>query len=128
MDDTNTILDNISGPALVNRIDKVLSQKLISRQQLADACGFSSPNIARWRTKGALPDLSVGVKIAKFLGVPLYWLITGENEFDEKAEDRELLTSFRVLNDEDKNVVIACIKALSQKYIKKGFEGFQETD
>lgn len=124
MDDTKH--NEITGPSLVNRIDSLLQQKLLSRQQLADACGFSVQNIARWKTLGSLPDLSVGLKVSRFLGVPLYWLITGENEFDEKAEDRELLTSFRVLNEEDKNVVLACIKALSQKYIKSGFEGIQD--
>lgn len=124
MDDTKH--KEINGPALVNRIDSLLQQKLLSRQQLADACGFSVQNIARWKTLGSLPDLSVGIKLAEYLGVSLYWLITGQKEFEEKNEDANLLSRFRILNNDDKEVILACLNALTKKYVKRGFEGIQE--
>lgn len=129
MDDTNTLYNNITGPALVNRIDSILQHKYLTRQQLADSCGFSVQNIARWKTQGAMPDLKIGVKIADFLNVPLYWLITGHNERGEiPADDFQLLDTFHSFNEDDKEVIMATLKALSKKYIKKGFEGHQSVD
>ena len=124
MDETNTKYEGISGPAIVERIDSILQHNYKTRQQLAEACGFSTANIARWKTLGSLPDLKVGAKVADFLGVPLYWLITGQDEeSDVESEDFLLLNSFHVLDENDREVVLATIKALSKKYVKKGFEG-----
>lgn len=129
MNDTKTFYEEISGPALVNRVDSLLHQKLLSRKQLADHCGFSVQNIARWKTKGSLPDVKVGVQVADFLEVPLYWLITGTEKLNEiPTADFQLLSSFHVLDESDQEVVLATIQALSKKYIREGFEGHTEVN
>lgn len=129
MDTTNILNKTVSAVDLVDRIEQVLSYKCYSKKQLADACGFHFQNLARWKARGMLPDLEVGVRIADFLNVPLYWLLTGRNERGEiPVEDYQLLEEYHALNDGDREVVDATIKALLKRYVRAGFEGHLEVD
>lgn len=112
--------DKINGPDFTERIDQILDYKCISRRELAAACGFSTPNIARWKTQGSLPDVGIGVKIADYLEVPLYWLVTGEKEKTTSKEitgdEAHILEVYRSLTPADQNFVTAMMKVIAQRY------------
>lgn len=117
MDAIKTIYDNINGESFVERIDNTLMYKGFSRKQMADFCGFSVNNPSRWKTQDSLPDVKTGLKIADFLNVPLYWLISGHNERGEiPVEDFILLDSYHKFTPEDKEMVNTVIKVLLKKY------------
>ena len=104
----------VNGPDIVSRIDGVLELKDLKRQTLADFCGFSVPNIARWKTKGFLPDVRIGVAMSDFLNVNLRWLLTGgENcTTDLDPKDYAILDKFHALSESKQKAVRALIDAL----------------
>lgn len=70
----------MDGSALVVKIDKLLKERKIKRQALADFCDINVQSFADWTRRGTLPNIDVGLKIAKFLGVSAEWLLDDNHE------------------------------------------------
>jgi transcriptional regulator with XRE-family HTH domain len=90
----------LSGPDIVKRIDGLLASRNEKRQALADAVGFSAANIAKWKTHGSTPTVTAAVAIADYLGVPIRWLLTGEDEKGLTLDERNLLAKYSSLDDQ----------------------------
>lgn len=106
----------ITGVEFVARIDSLLSMKGLSRQKLADACGFSVSNIGRWKSLGALPDIRCGVLIADFLNVPVNWLITGiDKKTSLSPDEMKIADKFSKLDDFDRGTVEVLIDRLLER-------------
>lgn len=100
------------------RIFKILEEKHLSQKELARYAGLSPAAISSWKSKNTSPSSEKLVKISEFLGVSVYFLLTGmENPapnsillMDSEIEyqsglskyERELLRLYRQLNDIDK--------------------------
>lgn len=66
-------------------IKSLIKRSNTTQKGLALKCGFSARAIETWIASNQLPDVFQAYKIAQNLGVPLEFLITGENP-DTKAE------------------------------------------
>jgi hypothetical protein len=53
--------------------------------------------------------------MANFLKVPLYWLLTGQDESGLTTEQRELIQMYDKLDSRDKRTVIDLIEAMLRK-------------
>ena len=68
----------ITGRAIVQRIDSELRAKNLKRKALADAIGISLQPFTSWANRGGLPSSDIVYKIAKYFDVTMEWLLTGE--------------------------------------------------
>ncbi|MCF0124469.1 MAG: helix-turn-helix transcriptional regulator [Clostridia bacterium] len=103
------------GTEIVERIDALLKKQNKNRIDLASACNFSVTNISRWKTKGCLPDVSIGLQVADFLCVSVRYLLTGQEEPNElNYEDKELIELFKKINDDEKKIIIELLKILKK--------------
>lgn len=88
----------MDGSTLVSKIDTILKQRNIKRQALADFCGINVQSFADWTRRGTLPNIETGLKIAKFLGVSIEWLLDEDYEnswlpYDDKVTTHDIWMS-----------------------------------
>jgi transcriptional regulator with XRE-family HTH domain len=98
------------------RIDTLLVQKRLKRQSLADNGNFRVENIAKWKTRNSIPAGDVLLGIADYLGVSMRWLLTGEDDMGLATDERNLLDSYRRLDDRDRQDVVGIIAVKLDRY------------
>ncbi len=69
----------VSGIELVDKIDKLIEEKGISRRQLCADVGISNSTIATWKTKNILPTAKLIAMVAIELNVSIDWLLNGRD-------------------------------------------------
>jgi transcriptional regulator with XRE-family HTH domain len=89
----------ISGKAITERIDSVLKEKNLKRKAVADAVGISLQPFTSWTNRGSIPAADTAIKIARFLGVSVEWLVTGEDPQGLSQESRALLADWNDIED-----------------------------
>jgi transcriptional regulator with XRE-family HTH domain len=104
------------------RIDSLLVKKRQKRQALADSGNFRVENIAKWKTRNAIPAGDVLLGIADYLGVSIRWLLTGEDEAGLALDERELVDNYRRLDDRDRQDVTDNIATKLKRYPQKGVD------
>ena len=105
----------INGYDMVERIDMLLQNKNLKRIDIAKAVDFSVNNISRWKTKGCLPDISVGLQVADYLGVSVRFLLTGQEEPNElNCEEKEILELFKKLEHDERRIIIELLKIMEK--------------
>ena len=77
-----------SGIELVDKIDKLIKEKGISRRQLCADVGISNSTIATWKTKNILPTAELIGKVAKELNVSVDWLLNGNDTEPPNKDDK----------------------------------------
>src|SRR5574344_838680 len=75
----------MNGTTLVEKIDAVLKEKQLKRQNLADYCGITPQAISDWYKKGGLPSAIIALKVADFLNVSINWLF--QDDYEEKWKE-----------------------------------------
>lgn len=94
--------------SIVERIEKELHKRNVSKTVFYKEAGISSATFSQWRTGIRSPSMQSIASIAKFLGVSVDWVLTGkESEPDDSAYIREILRSkpgMRILFDAGKDV------------------------
>lgn len=103
-----------------SRIDNLLTDKKLKRIDLVRGTGIGESTIRAW-IKGSVPSADAVVKVAKYLGVSVEWLITGKETDNQKEinisnEEMKLVKIFRNLNEADKNAVLTLATALESQY------------
>lgn len=103
-----------------SRIDNLLTQKQLTRAELARAIDIPVTTIKSW-IRGSVPSAEAAYKISQYLGVTVEWLVTGEEKndcqkIDISEEERALIDIFRHLDERDKNAVITLAKSLESQY------------
>ena len=73
----------------VERIDELLKEKNLSRNDLNSAIGLPKNIIAQWKIRETIPAADVAVKIADYLETSVEYLVTGE----EKKDKGEIILS-----------------------------------
>lgn len=86
----------------IDRVEKVLKEKGITKAELAEKVGIRRPTLSEWKKNGAIPSGDVCLRIAGYLGVSAEWLISGR-EAEERPEritpeERGLLAELRSLS------------------------------
>ena len=95
------------------RVDEEIEYKGINRASLARRCNFSVTNIGQGIKLGSTPSAETAVKIARFLGVSVEYLVTGENKITNQNIDNEQnqLKLYRKYH----NLIAKCEELSSQK-------------
>lgn len=95
------------------RVDEEIEYKGINRASLARKCNFSVTNIGQGIKLGSTPSAETAVKIARFLGVSVEYLVTGENKITSQSIDNEQnqLKLYRKYH----NLIEKCEELSSQK-------------
>ena len=103
----------IDGNAIVERIDNLLALRKEKRAVLCQAIGINPGAVTNWcGKKQSLPRADVALAAADYLGVPLRWLLTGENEGEFSQDERNLLGKYQCLTDENQRNVQALIDSM----------------
>jgi transcriptional regulator with XRE-family HTH domain len=113
-----------SNSGLIARIDERLRKLGISRNEALKCAGLNSSSINDW-IRGRIPAADKALKLSVALDVPLYWLLTGEEE--EKAltdDEAELLGLYRDLDKSGRDMLLGAARAGASK---KGAEQESQT-
>lgn len=76
----------MNGLKFVERIETILSKKGKSRADMSRELGIPYQSFSDWKRR-RIPSADICLRIGKYLGVPVEYLITG-NEPDEQDESR----------------------------------------
>jgi hypothetical protein len=96
---------------IVMRIDGLVAAQKRGRKDLIAAVGANRGVLTNWDTRGTVPAADVAIRIAEYLGVSVYWLITGKDEQGLDRDEWNLLVKYRSLDDQGRYEVRALLDA-----------------
>lgn len=105
----------------VDRIDECLKQKNLKRVAMCEDLEITHSALTDWKKRGTIPAGNVCLKIARYLGVPLDWLISGD-EFSApefSSEERSLVFRWRDLDDQQRHSILLLADAYEAENIGK---------
>jgi SOS-response transcriptional repressor LexA len=113
----------ITSTDIVKRIDQVLSEQRISYLEVCRGAGITDHSITDWKgtknKRGSMPSADKLFKVASYLKISLYWLLTGEDEAGLIPEQRNLLQNYDKLDKRDKQTVLDLIETMLKKQKKE---------
>jgi len=113
-------MENIDYKAIFTRIKWMIKNSHKKQQDLADYLGKSRQIFYDWQNESN-PSLTDLFRIAKFFGVPLEYVISGEESPIDDAT-AAFLVSTQDLSEEQKKVIYASIKAQVDMFKKMNEE------
>ena len=69
----------MNGIEFVNRIDSLLKAKNENRTDISRKLNFDRNKIAQWKQNNTIPSADIVFEIAKYFGVSMEFLLTGED-------------------------------------------------
>ncbi len=101
------------------RVDSELKYLGKTRKELAAAVGFDAANISFGIKRNSVPYADTALKVARFLGVSLDYLLdlnepTGQNS--ESQQISEIENRLRRFSQNDLDAVLSIVNALNEKY------------
>jgi transcriptional regulator with XRE-family HTH domain len=113
---------NLNVSDMIDRIKENCSLKSL------EPLGFLSGTISNWKTKNTFPRSNDLFRISQHIGVSMEWLLTGEKmymdelfltedqqkQFILSSRERELIETFKKLNEKEKNAVSQLAKTLAE--------------
>jgi transcriptional regulator with XRE-family HTH domain len=109
----------IGGCAIMGRIKERLGDSTGLKALIVDL-GYKTSTVYSWGENDSVPKAVDLLKIADYLGVSMRWLLTGEDEAGLAPEERDLLTSYRWLDDRDREDVVGLIALKLERYPQRG--------
>lgn len=110
----------------IDRLEKVLNEKGISKTELAEKIGIRRPTISDWKKNGAIPSGDICLKIAEYLGVSVEWLVRGKEKkspFETYTiEEIKRLAKLRDITPEQKesiDILLDGYMMVNQQALKK---------
>lgn len=100
----------------VLRVDAVLKEKGLTRQIVADACGFRYGNFSKWKHGDNRPLAETVLSIAQYLNVSVEWLLTGKDPSDLTEDERHLVSMYRRSDERGKKSILETAKRESCYY------------
>ncbi|GHV86274.1 transcriptional regulator [Spirochaetia bacterium] len=105
-----------------------LSYRDMRVKELAALAGISKHTLDNYlNVRGYMPSADVAVKIAKVLEVSVEYLVTGENEQQDKTplgpEVRTLVQNFKQLDKNDRQMILAIVQLFYSKSLGTGEGG-----
>lgn len=102
-------MNEINGHDIVIRIDNCLKAMGLNREKLANHIGKNKQVFTDWKNCNIIPKADDLYKIAKFLGVPMEYLLIGENVMnDEVAAVAAMITA---IDKKNRQPVIAMLQS-----------------
>ena len=97
------------------KFEELLRVKGVSTYKVSKATGIASATFTDWKKGTYEPKKEKIEKIAEYFDVPLsYFYETGEDE--TTSDEKQLLSLYRELNDEGKELLIDYAGMLQKKY------------
>lgn len=87
----------------IEQVDKLLSEKGKTKIELARYAGISTQSFYDWKNRNTVPSADVAVKIARFLGTSVEYLVTGEEKDIYKKKYDILIGNMTKVIDESRN-------------------------
>lgn len=78
------------------RVERLLKEQNLTSNELCDSVGILRQLYYDWRRKGTIPNCYTAYKVAKFLGVSVEYLLTGDTTI---ASDRKVIELQKQLNE-----------------------------
>lgn len=73
------------------RCEQLAKENKVTMKELGIAVGVTGASITGWKT-GSLPRVDIAVKVAKYFGVTVEYLVEGDtNDSDISPEERKLI-------------------------------------
>lgn len=101
------------------KVDSELVYLGKTRKELAAAVGFDAANISFGIKRNSVPAADTAVKVARFLGVSLDYLLDMSDSPVQNSEDPKILemqNALRRFNQSDLAAVHSVINAINEKY------------
>ncbi|MBO5177708.1 MAG: helix-turn-helix domain-containing protein [Lachnospiraceae bacterium] len=107
---------------LPERMSKIMTERKISKADLAKKLNISYSTIQSWIKRNSDPGSIYVEPIAKALNVSINYLITGKEELPEQIpEDKQLLLNYYdQCNQEGKNRILEQAEFIASKYPQRG--------
>ena len=101
------------------KVDSELVYLGKTRKELAAAVGFDAANISFGIKRNSVPAADTALKVARFLGVKLDYLLNMPEDNDKDSQNKELLeinNKLRHFSQSDLAAVHSVVNALNEKY------------
>lgn len=84
----------------------------IKQKNIVDLTGRSSGRVCEWIKDGVIPRADDALKIADLLGVSVRYLLTGEDDKELSAREKELLKVCSLLGDDKFDIVLQTARVM----------------
>lgn len=101
-----------SGKQITERIDELCAKQKISRIKLTEDLQLDV-NMSNWKSRDTVPRADTAIQIARYFGVSVEYLITGEDTKNEKF--RGILKDIEALSDDKLQELISFLQFLRQR-------------
>lgn len=101
------------------RVDSELKYLGKTRKELAAAVGFDAANISFGIKRNSVPYADTALKVARFLGVSLEYLLDMNEPINQNSESlqiSEIENRLRRFSQNDLDAVLSIVNALNEKY------------
>ncbi len=101
------------------KVDEELSFLGKSRKELANAMGFDAAIISFGIKRNSVPAADTALKVARFLGVSIDYLLDMNDESSQKSlnpQISEIENKLRRFSQNDLNVILTVVNAINEKY------------
>ncbi len=84
---------------------------------MAEVLQTGTSTISNWIKRRTVPSADTAVKVAKFLGVSVEWLVTGRDAVSEtfSREEVEVVRKWRAIRDDDRQTVALLLNTFYEK-------------
>lgn len=95
----------------VKRLELCCKEQGLTRTTWAKKIGFPESTIRNWLRNGNMPSAEIVYNFAQYFGVPMEYLLTGD---ESKLDDIDfvMLLKFKKLSAEQKKMIIAATDSL----------------
>ncbi len=101
------------------RVDSELKFLGKTRKELASAIGFDVANISFGIKRNSIPYADTALKVARFLGVSIDYLLDMNDETSQKSlnpQISEIENKLRRFSQNDLNAILTMVNAINEKY------------
>lgn len=101
------------------KVDEELSFLGKSRKELANAMGFDAAIISFGIKRNSVPAADTALKVARFLGVSIDYLLDMNDETSQKSlnpQISEIENRLRRFSQNDLNAILTVVNAINEKY------------
>jgi len=100
---------------LYNKIEALRKAKGLSINKLSYEAGISHNTLFNWRERGYAPSLPVLEGVCDALGISLSELFSSDEKEECSESEKQLLSLFSCLNNEQKRAVLALLESMAKK-------------
>lgn len=109
----------------IERIKYYTKKLKITEKKMLDDLGYSKNLILSWR-KGSEPSINKLMSIAKYLNIDFAYLITGEEKYNLKEEDKKVIELLNEIDENEKIKEIARLELLIEQKKEKERENINK--